>query len=233
MCGRFPTAAPTWAEIHAQLNFFTTWEEPAEDPPPRYNVAPTQLSPIVVAEGPGHGRGLMARWEFVPFFFKAPLETKAWSSFNAKVETVAGSRAFADAFRRRRCLVPARGFYEWKREGKAKTPYFFEVAGEPLVFFAGIWDAWRGVHRGATVSFVGFAILTCPANATVAPAHDRMPVILLPEDREAWMFGEPDEALKRAGPYPAQLMRASPAHPDVGAVRNDHPGLLRADAALL
>ncbi len=114
-----------------------------------------------------------------------------------------------------------------------QNPLFFEAVGEPLIFFAGVWDRWRGTHKGQPAAFTSFAILTGPANPLVATVHERMPVILLPEDRETWLFGDAEEALKRLGPYPAQLMRMSPAHKNVGAVKNDHPGLMRAEPELL
>lgn len=227
MCGRYIQKG-TWAEIHERLSFLQGWSAPAEDPPKRYNLAPTQLAPIVIAAEGHAGQGVMARWDFTPWFHRAPLEAKAWSGFNAKAETVATSRAYREAIRQRRCLAPNDGFFEWKRQGKEKTPYWFRAADTPIGFFAGIWDRWEGVHKGAPVSITSFAILTCEPNALVAPVHDRMPALLRPEDYEAWLFGDWSAALKLVGPYPAQVMTATRIGPAIGDVKNDHPGLLDA-----
>jgi putative SOS response-associated peptidase YedK len=227
VCGRYPTARLSWAEIHAQLSgFLTDWAEPQEPLAARYNIAPTQDAPIVTAEGPGRARGLLARWDFVPFFHKGALEAKKWSSFNAKVETAAGSAAFRQAVAQRRCLVPNRGFFEWLREGKAKQPLWFAPTQGEVQFFAGLWDRWSGLHKGQPTAFTSFAILTCEPNSVVAPVHDRMPVLLLPEDRATWLFGAPQEALQRAGSYPSQLLRATMIGPAIGHVANDGPELL-------
>jgi putative SOS response-associated peptidase YedK len=235
MCGRY-TNRVTWREIHDAYESFLTelekpieaagWREPEEPLAPRYNLAPTQLAPILVAQADGSTAGVMARWDFVPFFFKQPLETKKWTSFNAKLEEIATKPAFRDAVKSRRCLVPNQGFIEWKREGAAKQPYLIEATDAPVSFFAGVWDRWEGVHKGAPAQFTSFAVLTCEANPLVAPIHDRMPVMLRPEACRTWLFGDRDAALAAAGPYPSQMMRARPINPAIGNVRNEGPELL-------
>jgi putative SOS response-associated peptidase YedK len=234
MCGRF-TNKVTWRDIHAQLTAFLDprhggWKAPSEDPKPRYNLAPTQLAPIVIRDGDEGLEGVMARWDLVPFFHKGPLETKKWSSINARVETVATSGAFRESVKKRRCLVPNNGFFEWKKEAKSKIPYWFKPTDSEIAFFAGIWDRWKGEHKGHQVAFISFAILTCEPNSLVAPLHDRMPVILRPEDYETWVFGETDVALKTAGPYPAQLMSTQQLSTEINSSRNDYPDLLTAFA---
>lgn len=227
MCGRYPTARLSWAEIHAQLSgFLTGWSAPAEELSPRYNLAPTQSAPIVVAAGPRSARGVLARWDFTPCFHRGALEDKAWSGFNARLETVATSKAYRDAALHRRCLVPNRGFFEWRREGRGKQPIWFAPSGDEVQFFAGVWDHWHGLHKGQQVDIISFAIVTCEPNSLVAPVHDRMPVLLLPEDREAWLFGAQADALARAGAYPAQLLQARLIGRAVNHVANEGPQLL-------
>ncbi len=227
MCGRYPTAHLRWAEIYALLEgFLEGWDAPQDDPPERYNIAPTQMAPIVTAAGNNRAAGCMARWDFVPNFHKGPLEAKKWSSFNAKLETCAASPAFRQAVRHRRCLVPNRGFFEWRKIEGSKHPMLLESVDGGICFFAGLWDEWSGEHKGVDVYFTSFTILTCPPNALAAQVHDRMPVILLPEDYQAWLFGEAPDALARAGPHPAQLMRMRAVNPLLGNVRNDHPALI-------
>lgn len=227
MCGRYPTARLSWAEIHAQLSgFLLGWSQPVEPLDARYNIAPTQNAPIVIAQGPGVAQGVMARWDFTPGFHKGALEEKKWSGFNAKLETIAASKAYKTAVSRRRCLVPNCGFFEWRRDGKNKQPVWFSSPLGEVQFFAGVWDRWRGLHKGEAVEITSFAILTCEPNPLVAPVHDRMPVLVLPEDRAAWLFGAPEDALVRAGPYPAQLLEARPVSPALGRVANDGPELL-------
>ena len=233
MCGRF-TNKVTWREIHDQLIGFIDpkhggWKAPAEDPSPRYNLAPTQFAPIVIRDGESL-EGIMARWDLVPYYHKGPLEAKKWAGINARSETVQTSGAFREAFKKRRCLVPNDGFFEWQRDGKAKIPYWFRPTDTPIGFFAGIWDRWSGVHKGEPVAFTSFAILTTEPNSLVSPLHDRMPVILRPEDYEAWVFGDPDAAFKTVGPYPAQVMSAQKLGQEINSSRNDHAGLLTAVA---
>jgi len=234
MCGRFTNQA-TWTEYYTTLRGFLDgarqgWKAPAEDPKPRYNLAPTQKAPIIIADGDTGLQGVMARWDLVPFFHKGPLEAKKWSSINARVETVTTSGAFRDSVKRRRCLVPNHGFFEWKKEGEGKkqikTPFWIKPTDTEIAFFAGIWDRWKGIAKGEEVEFVSFAILTCEPNFLVAPLHDRMPVILRPEDYQTWVFGDAETALKVAGPYPAQVMTAVQLGLAINSSRNEGAELL-------
>jgi len=229
MCGRF-TQQASWEQYYNTLRGFLgpahqAWKAPDEATTPRYNLAPTQQAPIIIRDGDGL-EGLMARWDFVPWFHKGPLEAKKWSGINARIETCATSGAFRDAVKKRRCLVPNHGFFEWKREGKAKVPFWIKPTDTDIAFFAGIWDRWEGVHKGEPVSFVSFAILTCEPNSLVAPLHDRMPAILRPEDYERWVFEDCDTALKAVGPYPAQVMTAVQLGQAINSSRNESADLL-------
>jgi putative SOS response-associated peptidase YedK len=153
---------------------------------PRFNVAPTQLVPIVANRSTRAVE--LARWGLVP----------PWAEdlsignrlINARGETMAGKRAFRDAFARRRCLVPADGFYEWQRAGKKKQPYFIHQEARRPFALAGLWERWRSPDGAWLISFT---IVTCASNALLSPIHDRMPVIVAPEDFERWLARDPVE----------------------------------------
>ncbi|KKN96249.1 hypothetical protein LCGC14_0168420 [marine sediment metagenome] len=184
MCGRFTlTATPeTIAEMLALAEI--------EPFPPRYNIAPTQ--PILIAIGgqeerPGanflHRTALLARWGFIPAW------VKDWQSFpllfNARAETAAEKNSFRAAMRYRRCLIPASGFYEWRRRGKAKSEPYFLRPGDGMPFcFAGLMETWLGAD-GSEVDTA--AILTTAANRRIAPIHERMPVVVAPADHTRWL----------------------------------------------
>ena len=189
---------------------------------PRFNVAPTQLMPVVVAVGGGTRQGRVMRWGFIPpwarDFKVAPI--------NARVETVAENRMFRPALGSRRCLVPATGFYEWAGAGKTRRPRLFVMADGSGFGFAGLWSAWTG-PAGEVVE--SYTILTTEPNALVAAVHDRMPAILPRAAYDAWLGGgkQPlEEVVKLIGPYPAAEMRAIAVSPRVNAVGNDDPSLV-------
>ncbi len=198
MCGRMAITLPH--EAMAQL--FEA--APANDLPPQeanYNVCPTTtISVATSADGVRHLRPM--RWGFVPSWYKEP--TGGPLLINARSETIAEKPAFREACRQRRCLIAADGFYEWKRaEGQTPQPYYVTRSdGAPMVF-GGIWQDWRP-DRLSTC-----AIVTCDANADMAPIHDRLPIILEPEVWPLWL-GE-------AGHGAARLMR--PAAPGVISLR--------------
>jgi len=151
---------------------------------PRWNVAPTQPALVVVAR-PRPTLVLM-RWGLVPHWAD---DLRAGARMiNARAETAAGSRAFREPLRRRRCLVVADGFYEWRRAGKLRQPYFIGPATPAPVTLAGIWDRWRS-PGGPWVE--SFSILTTAAAPLVAPLHDRMPVVVAPADRARWTAPDP------------------------------------------
>ena len=224
MCGRF-TIQYKWHEIHAQLDAFTRFTSPANDPEPRFNIAPTQTVPVIRANGDALDAAAM-RWEFVPSWWHEPLEVKKWTSFNAKVEEAATKPAFKTAIRQGRCIVPVSAFYEWKAIAKGgKKPYAIGIVDNAPMLLGGIWCHWQGIHKGELVAIDGFSILTTAPNSFMAEIHNRMPVIIQPADVAAWMFGTLDEALALSGDYPAQLMKAWPVSPAVGNVHNQGPEL--------
>jgi putative SOS response-associated peptidase YedK len=163
---------------------------PAEAAAPRYNVAPTQN--VVILANRSHRALEMARWGLVPSWAKDL--TVGNRMINARGESLAGKPAFREAYARRRCLVPADGFYEWQSAGRgkraARQPYFIHPVPRRPFAFAGLWDRWRAPDRTWVISF---AIVTCPANSLVLPLHDRMPVVIAPEDFDRWLTREPVE----------------------------------------
>ncbi|MBI3297735.1 MAG: SOS response-associated peptidase [Elusimicrobia bacterium] len=193
----------------------------------RYNIAPGQAAPVVLLEG-GRRLGLQ-RWGLVPAWAKdARVGLKL---INARAETAAEKPAFRGVFQRRRCLVPADGFYEWRRAGKAKVPVRFTRSDGALFAFAGLWDEWSSAEGGTLRTFT---ILTTEANTLVAPVHDRMPVIL-PEAAEGlWLdsSAKPHELQELLKPFDAAGMRAADASTRVNSGREDHPGLLVPDEPL-
>lgn len=190
--------------------------------PPRYNVAPSQLVPIVRADGRG-GRELVAmKWGLVPHWSRDPKPT---ALVNARAETAPEKPAFRDAFRLRRCLVPADGFYEWEHVGRRKQPYFFRRAGGGPLAFAAVWDVWQGSP--------GFAVLTTAANELVGRLHDRMPALLDADRFAAWLDPtekRPEKLLPLVTSYPADRMESWPVSDRVNAATVEEPGLTAAVA---
>ncbi|MEX0853580.1 MAG: SOS response-associated peptidase [Bauldia sp.] len=216
MCGRY-TLTATPEELQALFGYLDS-----EPQPPRYNIAPTQ--PIaIVREAEGACRLALVRWGLVPWWVEDPAKFKLL--INARGETAQRTPAFRDAMRARRCLVPASGFYEWQRiQGKSKQPYWLRPRAGGLIAFAGLWERWTDRAGQAIESG---CILTTTANATVAPIHDRMPVVIGPRDFDRWLSGgERAAGGELLGPPPADLLEAVPVGTRVNKVDNDDPGLI-------
>ena len=210
MCARI-SLTTTAAEIADLFNI-------SDDRPlfPRFNIAPSQSIPVVRMNG-GTRELAAIRWGLIPHWNTDPRHA---GFVNARAETAPEKPAFRDAFRRRRCLVPADGFYEWKTRGKRKQPYFFRHLGGGPMAYAAIWDAWTGLDT--------VAVLTTTANELVRPLHDRMPAILDPERFEAWLNPKelrPEKLLPLIGPYSVAKMESWPVSDRVNSVRNEEPGL--------
>jgi len=195
---------------------------PAPDFPPRYNAAPTDKLPVVRLDREGNRELALLRWGLIPFWAKD--EKVGFSSINARAETVATAPAFREAFPRRRCLVPATGFYEWKKlPGGSKQPYNIGMRDGSSFAMAGLWERWT---KGPE-PIESFTIITGPPNSLAAELHDRMPVILEPDHWDAWLSSKDmGEVQKMLQPFPAQLMRAYPVSAKVGNVKNDAPDLI-------
>jgi putative SOS response-associated peptidase YedK len=213
MCGRYMQTTP----VEAMQRMFRFAERP--NLPPRYNIAPTQEVPIVRRTRDGAGRELiLVRWGLVPYW--ADDVSIGNRLINARAEAVERTPAFREAYRRRRCLVPADGFFEWRKVGKRRQPLLVRRKDGGLFAFAGLWERWKQpdgqVLRSCT-------IITCPPNELVAPVHDRMPVILDPGDFERWLDPEAANGRELLKPCPAEWLEAVPVSARVNSPHNDDP----------
>ena len=191
-----------------------------EDWDPRFNIAPTQHVPVVRQYPKEPIRHIsMVKWGLIPAWAKDP--SIASGTINAKSETAATKPAFRDPLKFRRCLIPADGFYEWKKAGGAKQPFCFEVNDGELFAFAGLWDGWKNPDGQWIRSC---SILTTTPNAVTSPIHDRMPVILDPGSYDLWLDpGMNDVAAisELLRPFDARLMRSYPVSTRINHVVND------------
>jgi putative SOS response-associated peptidase YedK len=222
MCGRF-TQMATWKELVEYFNLVGA--KPAEVTP-RYNVAPSQQVAVVREDAEGKRHLAFLRWGFIPSWSKdgkiAPI--------NAMSETVGEKPMFRSAFKKRRCLLAATGFYEWKKVGSKKQPVHFRLRSRHPFGFAGIWETW---HTSEGEEVETCALLTTEPNELVKPVHNRMPVILAPKDYEQWL----DPAMLDTAalqtmldPHAAELMEAVPASDYVNNARHEGPECLAAPA---
>jgi putative SOS response-associated peptidase YedK len=220
MCGRY-TLAMRYEDLAVELGV-----EPdptlADAYRPHYNIAPT-TGQLLLREHAARLELLPARFGLVNFWAKDL--SGAGRQINARSETVREKPAFRKAFEARRCIVPADGFYEWRRDGKVKTPFWFHPTEGKLLRFAGLYETWKDPNTGHQLRT--FAILTTPANDVVGPVHDRMPAILSAEDMGAWLSASPDEAYGLLRPAANETLVARRASQRVGNVKNDDPGLLQ------
>jgi putative SOS response-associated peptidase YedK len=187
---------------------------------PRFNVAPTQVMPVVVQDEDEH-RLVAMRWGLVPSWSKRLDE----GIINARAETAADKPSFRRPLRSRRCLVPASGFYEWAKTPQGRVPHLFRVPDQPLFAFAGLWDRWQGPQGDVDT----YTILTCEANPLLARVHQRMPCILTPNDHAAWLdpqLDEPEALRALLQPYPAEGMEGYPVSTGVNIPTHDDPALL-------
>ena len=221
MCGRF-TQRMTWRELHERMDLIGT----RLNLRPRYYVAPSQ--DVAIARAAEEGRTLsMLRWGLIPSWAEYP--AIGHKLINARSETAAQKPSFRAAYRHRRCLIPAAGFYEWRREGNTRQPWLFGLRDGTSFAFAGLWERWTVPAGAALTSSLaerspGDAVETCTilttaANRTVAPVHGRMPVILPRDSYGLWLAGE-DVPL---APYPADEMSAWPVSTHVNRPANDDP----------
>jgi putative SOS response-associated peptidase YedK len=204
MCGRY-TYKLTWAEIIRLYRL--PLDTPARNLQARYNICPT--TPVdTIVETNGRRAIVPMRWGLIPNCWAKPLKEMKLATFNARAESVATKPMFRDAFKSRRCLIPASGYYEWKNTPEGKQPYYFTRAdGEPMTF-AGIWDEWKDSEAGEMLK--SCAMLITSPNKLAAQVHDRMPVILEANDFKAWLSGETgSEALKPAADSTLRLWPVS------------------------
>jgi putative SOS response-associated peptidase YedK len=212
MCGRYRSTVTT----KEMADLFDLAELLAVEP--RYNIAPSQPV-LTVRQDPESGKrtaGLLT-WGLVPHWSK-----DGTAFINARSETAASKPAFRDSFRKRRCLIPANGFYEWQKQGSKKQPYFIGLKdGRPFAF-AGLWERWQSAEGPLLETC---AILTTGANDLMRPIHERMPVILDRADFGAWLdpAGKSDQLQALLRPYPGSDLEAYPVSTFVNNARNEGP----------
>jgi len=215
MCGRYRLSR------RRQLieEYFETadWQD---DWSPRYNIAPTQPIPVIRQHPKERVRQLsLMKWGLIPSWAKSP--SGAASTINARSETAATKRAFRDPMKFRRCLIPADGFYEWKRTRTSKQPYCFEVQNGELFAFAGLWDGWKDANGNWIKTC---SILTTTPNAVASAIHDRMPVILPPDSYDLWLdpgMQNVEAISELLKPYDPKSMQSYPVSTRINHVAND------------
>ena len=218
MCGRFTLRTPA-ERVKREFQL--------EEMPPleaRYNIAPTQ-SILVVRQEADEREAMMLKWGLIPSWAKdASIGAKL---INARSETVDEKPSFREAFKRRRCVIPADGFYEWQRTGGRKQPFYFQLKDERLFGFAGLWEKWR-TPEGESLETC--SILTTEANAVLKPVHDRMPVILEPEAYELWLDDDvrkQDLRKELLRPFPASEMTAYPVSTSINSPQHQGEELVQ------
>ena len=229
MCGRL---AQTMDPFHLAERFEAQVAIEAS-PQPRYNLAPGQTAMVVIGgEGGEGGEGgderfvKTMRWGLVPSWAKD--EKIGNKMINARAETVAQKTSFKGPLRRKRCLVPATGFFEWQKKPR-KSPWFFRPVSGKTFAFAGLWDRWHGAEADNEPALETFTIITTTANDLVGRIHNRMPVILGREAVSKWLDGslvEPDDLTPLLISYPSAEMAAHRVSADVNSTTNDGPELI-------
>ena len=213
MCGRFTLHIPP--ELLAEI--FGLIEIPIF--PARYNIAPTQLVAVIRQNGDGQNRLDMLHWGLIPSWAKD--KSIGNHMINARCETVAEKPAFRHAIKYRRCLVPSSGFFEWMQEGKVKKPLYVRLKDSSPMIFAGLWESWKSPEGEVIESCT---ILTTASNELIESLHERMPVILHPQEYNIWLDREmtdPEKLKPLCRSYPPDLMEMYPVSPQVNSPRND------------
>lgn len=211
MCGRFTLHS----RYRIKLKGLASLDLPFEA---RYNIAPSQ-SVLTIGDFGAGLEGRLMTWGLIPSW-----STEGKGFINARAETLEEKPSFSESFRLRRCLIPADGFFEWKRTGREKRPFYFQVNDEMPFAFAGIWDTWS--NRGDVVT--SCAIITTASNELVAELHDRMPAILLDDFYDAWLDPTTDRAVltRMLKPFPSFRMKKHPVSSTVNSPDNDSADLL-------
>jgi putative SOS response-associated peptidase YedK len=213
MCGRFTLRTP--AKDIAE--FFHLADVP--DIRPRYNIAPTQpVGAVWLKPKVANREFVMLHWGLIPFWAEDP--QVGFSTINARAETVATKPSFRQAFAKRRCLVLADGFYEWQKTNGRRQPFYIHLKDDSPFAFAGLWEDWKRDNR----EIESCTIIVTEANDVLKPIHDRMPVILSPEDYDVWLDPKVEDRKKleeMLRPFPSSLMEAYPVSTVVNNLQND------------
>jgi putative SOS response-associated peptidase YedK len=230
MCGRYNLTL----SVEALARVFGFAERP--NLAPRYNIAPTQEAPVVRRRDAGQRAGALAkgsqyellfmRWGLVPAWSKAIGARRPL--INARSDSVAEKPSFRSAFRHRRCLVPATGYYEWRSDPSGKQPFHIAPADGGWVAFAGLWESWKDPAKPDAAALLSFALMTTEPTAELSAIHDRMPVILAPADYDTWLAPESrvEQLMALLRPYAGAPLQAHPISRRVNAVRHDGPDIL-------
>jgi putative SOS response-associated peptidase YedK len=219
MCGRYTLTKPLveikfhFSPLLIQLDFQQ-----------RFNIAPTQQLPIVIQQD--QQRQLVPMiWGLVPSWAK----DKSFGArlINARGESVHEKPSFRDSFKQKRCLVPADGFIEWAKQGMEKIPHYIQLKNQGLVAFAGIWSEWKKQNT----HLITYSIITTQANDLLLPIHDRMPVILSPQDYNSWLDPKTDQETlcSLLVPFPEDLLTVRQISKSVNSAKNDQPEVLHSD----
>ncbi len=220
MCGRYAFYHP-WHEF---LETYLIEAPHLDEVPPVYNAAPSMNLPVV-HQHEGHRQAEAFRWGLIPHWSKD--EQIGYKMINARGETAASKPAFRKPFKTRRCLVPASGFYEWRKEGKEKQPYFIRFTDDTPMFFAGLFDEWVSKDDGEIIH--SYTIITTDANPALQELHDRMPAVLPPNTFDLWLNPEnqnTDHLTTLLQPWPKDDITFYPVSKAVGNPRNQGPDLV-------
>ena len=219
MCGRFTLHTPA-AQIRESFNLP---DLPARELKPRYNIAPNQ--DVAIIRDTGTGREMvMARWGLIPGWSKES-RTK-YSTINARIESVAEKPTYRTPFKRRRCLIPADGFYEWKQDAGNKVPHHIRMQDGKVFAFAGLWDHWEGEDA----DIESCTIIVMPANEVMQPIHERMPAIIAQQDYDVWLDSsvtDKQEIMQYLNSGPSIQLTAYPVSTRVNSAKNNDEGCIR------
>jgi putative SOS response-associated peptidase YedK len=213
MCGRFTLHSPE-SQIREAFNLEHTEPLGLE---PRFNIAPSQDIPIIRDTESGHEL-TMARWGLIPGWSN---ESRIkYSTINARIESVAEKPTYRTSFKRRRCLIPADGFYEWKQIAGNKVPHHIRMRDGKVFAFAGLWDHWEGEDE----SIESCTIIVMPSNEVMKPIHERMPAIIAPAHYDLWLDSrvtDKQEILQHLTSAPSSYLKAYPVSTRVNSPRNN------------
>ena len=221
MCGR-SSLTVTEKELEARFNAtFYSDELERYNPLPNFNVAPTHYHPVITNKEKNHLR--LFRWGLIPFWAK---DIKVgYKMINARIETILEKNTFKNALKKKRCLVPLDGFYEWKKTPDGKQPFRIQTMDQQIFCCAGLWEIWQSPKDEVIESFT---ITTQEPNELLKDIHNRMPAILLPEQEKLWLDDSipPKDLLDMIEPYPQELMKAYPVDKRVGKVSENDENLI-------
>lgn len=214
MCGRYTLAKPLKSILsHFAATLFKL------DYKPSYNIAPSQLSPVVVNRS-GQRQLTAMKWGLIPSWAKD--EKIAWKLINARSETAHEKPSFKNSLKNQRCLIPADGFIEW--QGKEKQPHYIQLKNQPLFAFAGLWSTWNNKNGN---SLDTYTILTTEANNTLAPIHARMPVIIESTKYNTWLAPDTSHDAALFTPFPSEEFDIHLVSKEINSPKNNYPEILQ------